>query len=337
MTTHDMTHSSERLRECILLRLFAAGKTPPTKSTFDKQFRAYFADPVAMSSTDWRDMLDDSLQTVLSKRWVQASPLQLTEEGRAHLLRVHSVNSMPTNIRWQSLRNRYLIARALRITPRSNLEWERLGTADGLRAATLTRHYELPLNPVPTVAQALNALAWLQLSEGHELTVPFKKKFTRDAILRETLLEGRPGRNIAEGLAARVAGSPSSVADKVRDVLISKWIHGEKSRAIATEHFDLAAFANEVCELARTAPSGRFGDHKVFISHVWNCFYLRPTAQGMTHDDFKRHLVEANREDLLALTRADLITDMTPEDVHQSEIRLPNSCFHFIRTDTQAI
>ncbi len=53
----------------------------------------------------------------------------------------------------------------------------------------------------------------------------------------------------------------------------------------------------------------------------------------MTREAFDRHLVDANRDDLLTLSRADLISGMDQDDVRQSEIRLAHSSFHFIRTD----
>jgi hypothetical protein len=98
-----------------------------------------------------------------------------------------------------------------------------------------------------------------------------------------------------------------------------------------TEPADLTRFAERVQEAARISPSGRFGDNKVFLSHVWKQYQGR--GNGMTREEFDRLLVEANRQNLLTLSRADLVSAMSPEDVHSSEIRLPNSTFHFIRTD----
>jgi hypothetical protein len=88
-----------------------------------------------------------------------------------------------------------------------------------------------------------------------------------------------------------------------------------------------------VRELADTSPTGHFGEHKVFISHVWDRFREDQASNGMTREEFDRRLVEANRENLLTLSRADLVDAMDPADVQASEIRLSHSTFHFIRTD----
>ncbi len=88
--------------------------------------------------------------------------------------------------------------------------------------------------------------------------------------------------------------------------------------------------------LARSAVAGRFGDHKVFIAHVWDGFQRQPEATALTRAEFDAHLVEANRQGLLRLSRADLVSGMDPADVQRSEIRLPYSSFHFVRTDPAA-
>jgi hypothetical protein len=97
--------------------------------------------------------------------------------------------------------------------------------------------------------------------------------------------------------------------------------------------FDLHAFAAKVHQLACSTNTGRFGEHMVFISHVWDRFRRDVIAARMTRQDFKDHLAEANRENLLTLSRADLVSGMNPDDVQQSEIKLRHSSFHFIRTD----
>jgi hypothetical protein len=95
---------------------------------------------------------------------------------------------------------------------------------------------------------------------------------------------------------------------------------------------DLAAFAREVQTAADREQEGRFGTRKVFIAAVWR--RLRDTAvcAGMDLDAFKRHLVDANRADLLALHRADLVPMMDPEEVKASEILYGNASFHFIES-----
>jgi hypothetical protein len=48
-------------------------------------------------------------------------------------------------------------------------------------------------------------------------------------------------------------------------------------------------------------------------------------------DAFKARLVSAHRQQLLELSRADLVEAMDPKDVDASEARYLRSTFHFVR------
>ncbi|WAM28040.1 hypothetical protein [Myxococcus sp. NMCA1] len=87
-----------------------------------------------------------------------------------------------------------------------------------------------------------------------------------------------------------------------------------------------AAFAERVLSVARALPTGRFGENKVFISHVWKA--LQP--EWSTREAFDAALLEANRTRLLSLTRADLVSAMDPKDVAESEVRSFGASFHFV-------
>jgi hypothetical protein len=89
------------------------------------------------------------------------------------------------------------------------------------------------------------------------------------------------------------------------------------------------AFAARILAAARASKTGRFGDDKVFISHV-----LRQlTNEGASINDadaFKGRLVDVHRSGLLSLSRADLVEAMDPKDVNASETRYLNATFHFV-------
>lgn len=85
-----------------------------------------------------------------------------------------------------------------------------------------------------------------------------------------------------------------------------------------------AAIAEAV---AAVGPEGRYGPENVFISEVWK--KLRPTT-SLTETEFKRALVDLNREQLLQLERADLVSDMDPRKVEASEISDLGANFHFL-------
>lgn len=343
MANNQSSPSTERLGELILVRLLAAGKL--SRFDLDRALCRYFANSKGKPADAWRSALPEVLTTLQAEKWIERDTLQLTAQGRARALNFLSIKSPPARATWQTLRNRYLVAKVLGITPRSKAEWERLGTAEGLRAAILTKHYNLPLAPVPNSAQALNALAWAQLKQHYAIDVPWERPFTRKAVLGVALLGGRSSKQSEDALlAARAIGAANSRPDALRDALISAWVQGERPSdvepprpsPVESPRFDLQAFAAKVCQLACNTSTGRFGDHKVFISHVWDRFHQENGTNGMTREEFNRRLVEANRYELLTLTRADLLSAMAPEDVRLSEITLPHATFHFIRTDHQS-
>ncbi len=82
---------------------------------------------------------------------------------------------------------------------------------------------------------------------------------------------------------------------------------------------------------ARVCPTGRFGDNKVFIAHVWRAVQSDPGFATMDLPAFKERLAEANNARLLDLSRADLVQAMDPEDVRESEVHYLNATFHFVR------
>ena len=84
--------------------------------------------------------------------------------------------------------------------------------------------------------------------------------------------------------------------------------------------FDLHRFADRVKAAAQACPSGRYGDSKVFIVHVWRMLHDDPDFRGMDFSTFKQRLAEANNARLLDLSRADLVQAMDPEDVQLSEL-----------------
>lgn len=86
--------------------------------------------------------------------------------------------------------------------------------------------------------------------------------------------------------------------------------------------------AKSATAAAAETKTGGFGDNKVFISHVYET--MKKKHPGLTMDEFKAGLVEANGRKLLTLSRADLVQAMNLEDVEASEIKHLNGRFHFI-------
>ena len=84
-------------------------------------------------------------------------------------------------------------------------------------------------------------------------------------------------------------------------------------------------FAADVNAVAKAAPAAaRFGDNKVFISHVAAAF-------RMSVAEFKARLVEAQIAGLVNLSRADLVEAMDPAMVAASRVDRQFATFHFVR------
>ena len=106
-----------------------------------------------------------------------------------------------------------------------------------------------------------------------------------------------------------------------------------------TRPMDLPTFAAAVLEVLPTIEQdpdaddrarGRFGSEKVFIGAIWRRLEHDPRFAGMTKAQFQRHLVDAQREGILNLARADLVAAMNHAEVMSSEIRDHGSEFHFV-------
>jgi hypothetical protein len=116
-----------------------------------------------------------------------------------------------------------------------------------------------------------------------------------------------------------------------REWLIERLPQGKPAQKPSPEPLDLNSFAADVLGVARkTPPEYRFYDSKVFISAAWRASQESPGFPKMGLEEFKRHLVEANRQHLLNLGRADEVALMNAELVRASETLQLTHTFHFI-------
>ena len=74
---------------------------------------------------------------------------------------------------------------------------------------------------------------------------------------------------------------------------------------------------------------GRVGD-AVFINRVWDVLRRDPRFSSMGLAAFKQQLIAAQREGLVALTRADSQGDMNPRDLRESEIVSLGATFNLV-------
>lgn len=326
-----MSTTLSNIAQLTLVRLLAPGAQAPTPAKIKKDLEPFFQQRLAGAA--WSDAVEDALRQLGEQGQVGVKPLALTDTGRRRALDFLGLAELPPRTRWDNIKNTLLVTRALGTAELTPEQRKRLATADGLRAALLNRTHGLGLSEAPTLTQALNALAWKQLG------VTSTAKFTVAAVLAHAFaLECKPNsKKVGELLPAKSVEARKSGAAELRLAAVRRWLDADQATAppraapVVDESFNLAGFAEAVREAARTAPTGRFGDHKVFIAHVWRWLHEQRAFPAMTEAEFKRRLVEANHAGLLALSRADMVEAMAAEDVRASEVPYLNATFHFVQ------
>ncbi|HSP81900.1 MAG TPA: hypothetical protein VLQ93_25490 [Myxococcaceae bacterium] len=286
------------------------------------------------SSGEWSTRLDETLATLeeggLATRTAR-NGLALTPQGRAHALAWLGVKSA-SGLTWKQLKSKHLLARALEL-PASSGNLSRLGSAEGMRAVLVQKHLGMEAPGSRSLAQVRDALCWKQL--GVETDKPFTLAAVQAVLLSRVLQAPREvtAPQALQQLAARSVGAKRSDADSLRLAALRSWLvpaapTSPSSFEASPAEEDLRDFASRVLQAAKGSTSGRFGEGKVFISHVWRA--LKDQVQGLDEQAFKDRLVEANQKRLLSLSRADMVEAMDPTDVSASEIHSATSTFHFI-------
>lgn len=288
-------------------------------------------------------LLRDALQHLEEAGLVTPKPLRLTDQGRVQALRFLGLEHLPTRTKWSTIKSVHLTAVALGLPPGSAEARKYLGDSERLRAQLVRTDQKLATSEFPTTTQAYHALLWRGL--GVETDQRFTVKAIAPLLLARVLdVDGKGDPKVLLGLlAGRAAQARNSHANELRHALIRQWLAQPGPRAEPPVEppverpverqtsFNLAGFAEAVQEAARTSPTGRFGDNKVFIAHVWRRLQADGAFPGMDEAAFRQRLVEANHEGLLRLSRADLVEAMDPEDVRASEVPYLNATFHFVQ------
>ena len=291
------------LDDLVLLRVWA-GPDPvlgETRSKVADDLRAVAADP-SQGEAMWRTTLAEAVARLtatgdLAAGGRQGARLRLTDQGRQ---RVRTRFHLPkahgdhgTTRGWAWWRDHYALPLAL--------GGRQAGTATELRAALLQRLYlpELSLHPS---AGGLQKTVDLLLAKRLKVSQVSLGAF-RMAALR--------------GWLAQADAPAPAPANARRDPL--------------PEH--PALFAQAVTAAAYRSPTGRFGDKKVFVAHVWRELLGSGQAAPGELDAFKRRLIRANTAGQLRLSRADLAGAHDPGDVRASEIEYLGEKFHFVRLD----
>ena len=344
-----MDLAPSRLGNFVLVRLSASGN-PPSRTVLDQTLKPYFSCRLGLSDGQWRKLLANTLDELAGMGFIEQRPYRLSPAGWAALKDFLEIDELPTDLKWLSLRNRYLLAKALDILPASPAQLKRLATSDGIRAAVLVKHYKLPIEPLPTLEHALDVLAEQELRPEIQRDSTGTMVMERDDRLRLALIPNQPG-ELKVCLPAFVMKARNNSVESLRQAVINRWLNGcdaneykflmpgaaEEDTGESSSHldgeFDLRTFASRIRDLAGRAETAQFGGNKVFLSHLWESYRAESECNGMTRRQFNEYLLEANRQNLITLSRADLISELDPETVEASEIALPHATFHFLRTD----
>ncbi|MFO7907243.1 MAG: hypothetical protein R6U98_31625 [Pirellulaceae bacterium] len=343
--------TSEKFRnlveDLILVRLLVTSEKKTQKAQVKKAVEKLAAH--RLSTSEWKELFESAFQHLVDTGEITPRPLAATDTGRRRAQRFLGVERLPDNVTWTTLKKRYLVAKALGIGRPEDDSCKGLDKADNLRGAVLRKEYDLATHECPTINQAAEALAWQQLNVRTDQ--PFSKKAVIAFLIRRALGEenppvdqGRddPDRHVRNQAVLKSIGAKVASGSQLHDATLRHWIERaqQESQHSAREEVvepdepktrDLADAASRILDAARRCEQGRFGDNKVFISHVWK--QLSADGESVIRDfrDFQQLLVDAHRQGMLQLSQADLVEAMNPRDVAESRTPYMNMAFHFIR------
>ncbi|MGL4461072.1 MAG: hypothetical protein ACRC1K_02890, partial [Planctomycetia bacterium] len=212
----------------------------------------------------------------------------------------------------------------------------------------LRRRLQLPLGPDATLKETLEAIACRELGFPDETSLKsvmnrvLSRRLDADEPLPSAVLERELPKVELEALRGDV--------ESMRAALLHDWIVNAPKRAAqlaASERsrgafvappdpFDLTAFAHTVTAAARNSKTGRFGDHRVFINHVYDALRDERAFEDMTLAAFKNRLVEAATAKLIRFARADAVQTMNERDVRDSMTDYDGDAFHFLLLEKDA-
>jgi hypothetical protein len=271
----------------------------------------------------------------------------LTSDGRRQALAFLRIDNLPPKTKWSTLRKIYLPAQVLELSVSTDASIKAVTSDPGFKAILLKQQFRLAAAELPKLDEVLDALAWKLI--GFE---PSARKFTikavKTALFNRELDNGRATdfKKAASQLLAKCLGARRDDSKELRDTVIRGWIdryfEAGSGGALAHENrpgpepaseveIDLPTFAARVKATAGKCTTGRYGNNKVFIAHVWTALQSDPDFQNMSLSTFKDRLAQANNARLLDLSRADLVQAMNADDVRQSEVQYLNATFHFVR------
>jgi uncharacterized protein (DUF2267 family) len=323
LTTALASPPTTAIADLVLVRMALPGKKAAAPSVVRKDVSKVLND--ALSGAEFDDLRSELADAGFLAKGPRNS-FTLTEAGRERALRFLGVAEIPTRTNWSAVIARFVFPRAAGLSANAAAK---LDDGDKLAALILKRKYGLAVGAGSTVHQVVQAIACKQLGFSDETTLEgllcavLSRLMGSERLTKEKLVKQLP--LFETGLTA-------AKADAARCKLVRDWLGGTPPpEPPAPETFDLSTFAATLRALAAISPpQDRFHDNKVFIAALWRASQRESSFPRLSLADFKRRLVEANSQDLLHLSRADLVQAMDPQLVADSETSFLNANFHFV-------
>lgn len=314
----------EPLADLILVRLLPDTKLRLTPLTIRNDVSRLFPRPPSA------DEFSATLSNLRNAGLIATKGQVLTNAGRSRAVAYLGVDRLPSGCNWRAIKAKYLVPKALGLEPAKTLPKEKLA------ALLLKRKYSLPVGTANSLNATFEALACQRL--GFSDCVELKDVKTRILARELNDREKRSFKELAASAPAALLETPRPGLDGLHAIALaglfapSGTIATQVVPAIepASDDFDLEAFANTVLAAARDCPTGRHGDDKVWISHVWRQLYDQPPFHRLGLDGFKTRLAEANQRRLLTLSRADLGPMLDSTNLRESELHHAGGIFHFV-------
>lgn len=319
----------ETLDLMILARLLQPATAAKARADIGKLVSA------RLSPGEWTATFETCFNGLIGRKLIGPPPgkksgktFSVTDDGRSRVLRFLQISVAPTKLTWATLQAEFLLPMAMGFPPGSG-EARRLKSAPQLKLAMIARSKQLSLPDGATAKHVLAALAWKLIGIESEADFTAEHVIQRLA-LGQTASRKPTSAQITSALAASAVGSTKATAAELRAAAIRQWLLAPPNVGCSADD-DIKHFAGQVIEAARRCPpAGRFGENKVFISHIWRQMN-HPAREPLDLSRFKQRLLEANRDGLLQLSRADLVEAMDPVDVRESSTVYDNATFHFVR------
>ncbi len=349
-----MSTSQSRLADVVLLYLSVKRKQAPTTAVVEKSLST-FAPSAPLRGAVEALAEAGHIEAVGRSGWA------VTAEGSERLYSAFGLRA-PVSKSWGSLK-RLIASKALGVPLRPgakpskpiDLQKRALAHLSGVAGASTKG---------PT--RAVEELVWKHLG-GAEGVPPTWKKL-RELVLNQMLGSNRPlpEDKAAQALLARKLGLPRVTSSGVDEALIHRWLdesteqardsspplgapaaesaNGQTSsrggaiapQALSREDVDaldsnlLESHLPEILDAARENDVAGHGDHKRFLSSVYEAYRGRRGDAALPWPQFVRLLLQAHLQDRVTLTRADLVSVMDPKVVESSEVLYEGARFHFL-------